>query len=383
MTEQIHFFIDDTIISEKKDGKRVFGDFSICRKNENYTDFILCDGIGSGIKASVAAKMCATRIATLLDRGMSLKKVLDRIVSGMHGIRTRDIPYAAFIIVRILNDGNFIAGGYEIPHPVVLYDSGAGNVEQNIFSIGGETAFECAGVLKPGMSLILCSDGITQAGMGRGLPMGLTDDGLFSYLDKKNQDGINHKDVVQSAFNHAVELSGGYEDDMSIALLECRKAVTLNVMSGPPASNSFDTQFVNRFLDENGKKVVCGSSTLDMVSRIIGNKITAKPVSSYSQPPEYNLKGIDIAAEGAVTLNRLYNILDETQEDFDEESIVTELFKAIYDSDIIRFYIGDAYNSGHESIIFRQKGILPRKTIISMIIEKLKKSGKVVTIISP
>ncbi len=120
-----------------------------------------------------------------------------------------------------------------------------------------------------------------------------------------------------------------------------------------------------------------------MVSRIMGNKVDIKPMSSYLYPPEYSLKNIDIAAEGSITLNQLYNILDENQESFDEESIVTELFRAIHESDIIRFFIGDAYNTGHETTLFRQKGILPRKNIIPMIIDKLKKSGKIVTVYSP
>lgn len=383
MTEKQPLFIDDEVISVKKSGKRVFGDFTACIRNENHTDFILCDGIGSGVKASIAARMCVSRIRTLLEGGMSVKKTAERLAGTMHGIRSREIPYAVFVIARILNDGNFTVSGYEIPVPVLMYDSEAKPADVRFYQSGGELMYEFAGSLEPGMSMLLCSDGITQAGMGRGFAMGWSTKGLAAWLDGNLQRGTSHTKAAEEAFSYAVGISGGHTDDMTIATLSCRNASIVNLLTGPPADWDRVTRFVNDFMAGEGLRIVCGSSTMDMVSRTIGKPVGMTAGKSFAQPPKYSLEGIDLAAEGAVTLNQIYNILDEDRAGFDEESVVTEICTRLQDADIIRIFMGDAVNTGHDSIIFRQTGILPRHTIVPLIIEKLKSNGKTVTLSTP
>lgn len=384
MTNKELMFIEDFILAGNKEGKSVSGDYCVCKKTENYTDFIICDGIGSGIKASIAARMSAHRISTLLISGMSLKKVTEKLILTMHGIRDREIPYAAFLIVRIMNNGNFTAYGFEFPRPVILYPTSAGAPEQVFYKVAGELSYECAGVLRPEMSMIICSDGITQSGMGRGLPMGITEAGIVDFFDKRIQWGQSHIKAANELFKHSLDLSGGYKDDMSLAVLKCRNANVINVMSGPPANSNLDFEFVKKFTNSIGEKIICGSSTVDMVSRISKKTVyRLESGNSFADPPGYAIDGIDIASEGAVTLNQLYNILDENPENFDTESRVTEICKAMQNADIIRFYIGDAVNKGHESVVFRQTGIMTREKIIPLIIKKLEAAGKIVTTVFP
>ena len=209
MAQDSILFIEDLVLSMMKSGKRSAGDYYTCIRNESYTDFILCDGIGSGIKAGIAARMCATRIVNLLSGGMSLIKTAERIVSYMHGIRDRDIPYSVFLIARVLNDGNFTIAGYEMPEPFVLYETGCGKISSKYSKFNNEVIFECAGSLEARESLLLCSDGITQSGMGNGLAMGWTTEGLLKWMDRKIQSGKKHDDTVKSAFDEALKLSGG------------------------------------------------------------------------------------------------------------------------------------------------------------------------------
>jgi hypothetical protein len=314
---------------------------------------------------------------------MSLIKTAKRIVSYMHGIRERDIPYSVFLIARVLNDGNFTIVGYEMPEPFVLYETGSGKIPSKYSRYDNEVIFECAGSLEAGESIVMCSDGITQSGMGRGLAMGWTTEGLLKWMDRKIQSGKEHDETVRSAFNEALELSGGATDDMTIALLQCRRAKSLSLLTGPPAERIRDRDFSSGFLSGKGIKIVCGSSTMDMLSKITGNKIVLKDGGSFSKPPQYYMEGVDFAAEGAVTLNQIYNILDLDRAGFDEKSVVTSICEQIQDADIIRIFMGDASNTGHGSIVFRQTGILPRAVIVPLIVEKLLSKGKIVSVIAP
>jgi len=122
---------------------------------------------------------------------------------------------------------------------------------------------------------------------------------------------------------------------------------------------------------------------MDMLARVTGRKVSVSGGNTFSKPPEYFMEGIDYAAEGAVTLNQLYNIIDEDRSRFDERSVVTSICEMMQDADIIRIYLGDAHNEGHGSIVFRQTGILPREVIVPLIVEKLLSKGKIVSVIKP
>ncbi len=100
-------YIETNIVHLNKNNKEICGDVSMCKRSSDSTTFILCDGIGSGIKANIAATMCVSRIYKSIEMGMSLFKICENIVSSMHLARTQDIPFAAFTIVRILNNGQF------------------------------------------------------------------------------------------------------------------------------------------------------------------------------------------------------------------------------------------------------------------------------------
>jgi len=171
-----------------------------------------------------------------------------------------------------------------------------------------------------------------------------------------------------------------YGDDTTCLLLLCREAKTLNVLTGPPSRKSADEKVVNKFMEANGTKIVCGSTTVDMVARVLKIPVKIRDISgSYHKPPSYELAGIDYATEGALTLNQVYNILDENPDQFESDSSVSDLCRFFNASDTINITVGTATNRGHESIVFRQMGVFPREIIVKLIAEKLRKMGKLVS----
>ena len=68
--------------------------------------------------------------------------------------------------------------------------------------------------------------------------------------------------------------------------------------------------------------------------------------NAFHKPPSYEIKGIDYATEGAVTLNQLYNILDEKADKLDPDSSVSNLYRLFHSADTINFIVGTATNPG-------------------------------------
>ena len=89
---------------------------------------------------------------------------------------------------------------------------------------------------------------------------------------------------------------------------------------------------------------------------------------------------MQLVTEGAVTLNQVYNLLDEDIRELDEDSGVTELRCMLEVADRVHIIVGTADNSAAEHISFRQRGILKRKQIIPLIAKKLEAAGKLVII---
>jgi hypothetical protein len=208
-------------------------------------------------------------------------------------------------------------------------------------------------------------------------------DGFAAFINRNLLKGTRLEDILSSALQEIWNISGGKNcDDVSIAALACREANTVNILTGPPSSNKSDVDFVGSFMEADGLKAVCGSSTAEMVSRCIGKSVDIVGTStSYLQPPMYKIDGIDIVTEGAVTLNQLYNILGEVLEMIEESSCVSDLCRLIKSSDIVRFYMGEAENLGHKSITFKQMGIIPRHQIVPLIAQRLKAMGKLVELV--
>jgi len=375
-------YVETSTAQAVKRGQAVCGDHLIVLRSPESTVAVVCDGIGSAIYANIAAITTANRLAALLTGGTPIQDACAAVADSMHRARTEDIPYCAFSAARILKNGQYTVIAYDAPAPVLVRDGAARVADQRFFTLGYELVAETTGVLQENEHLALFSDGISQAGIGESHALGWGSDGVALFLTRKLSQSMAPARLPQSVVDEAARLSGGvHHDDATFLLLGSRPARVVNVMTGPPSSRRFDRPFVEGFLASSGCRIVCGSSTADMVSRVLDRPIrTLHSVSaSMAHPPEFEIEGIDLATEGAATLNQACNILDEDPDRYDEESAVTRLCRMLREADVVNFLVGDALNTGHDTITFRQLGVQSRKTVVSMLVRKLQDLGKLVT----
>lgn len=376
-------YIEVVIAQSAKRTGNICGDYVIVDRTQEATTAIVADGIGTGIKARVAAVMCASRLLELIRLGFSLREACNKLVDTMHEARTSDIPFSAFSVCRILNNGHATIISYEIPPPILINNRLAAYLpKQHFISMGLEMVGEVSCALEVGDGIVLMSDGVSQAGLGAQYRMGWgtqsASDFINGCLAKRN----DLKEVPGSVLAKVKDISGAtYGDDTTCVVLFCREAKTLNVLTGPPGNKAHDEKVVKEFMALKGLKVVCGSTTAELVARINGVKVGMNEISNaYHKPPSYEIPDIDFATEGAITLNQVYNILEESVDKLDKDSSVSELYKLLHSCDTINFIVGTAANPGHESIIFRQMGIFPRGIIVQLLADKLKRIGKLVNL---
>lgn len=377
-------YIEATNAQAAKKPGGICGDYITTERTAEATTVIVADGIGTGIKARVAAVMCASRLMELIRVGFTLREACQKVVETMHAARTMDIPFSAFSVCRVLVSGHATVVSYEIPSPILINNRLAAYLpKQRVFPMGLEMVGEVNCMLEYGDSVVMVSDGVSQAGLGQQYRMGWGIQGACDFINGLLAQGTLMKDIPGRIVANVRDISGAtYGDDTTCSLLLCREARVLNILTGPPARKMDDARVVREFMDMKGMRIVCGSSTAEIVARNLGVPVEMKNMSNaYHKPPSYDIKGVDYATEGAITLNQVYNILGEAPEKLEPDSSVSDLYRFFHASDTINFLVGTAANPGHEHIVFRQMGVYPRDVIVRLLADKLRSMGKLVNII--
>lgn len=374
--------VDINVCQSPKQPASPCGDVVEYQRTPMATTIACCDGLGSGIKANIAATLCASRLFELTRRGYTLREAFACLVETMNEARLTDMPFSALTVARIHTDGETTVLSYEMPAPVFVGLRKSCVLQMRPLNHRQALMNESNCYLAPGEGLVIVSDGITHAGLGNGLAEGWTIEGVSHWLDSSLQSRSNLADLPFQMSRHAARLWGPrLGDDCTSVVAACRAGETVNILTGPPLNRSQDAALASEFVHMDGRKVICGATTAKVVSRYLGKSISVEQdTRSAIAPPRYQLDGIDLVTEGAVSLNQVYNILEEDPEAYEPGTGVSELGRLLMKADRIQFIVGRAPNIGHGDIQFRQQGIIPREAIIPLIKGKLERRGKLVVI---
>jgi hypothetical protein len=374
----IHLEVINEQISKK--AEQPSGDVIETERDNNSIIHILCDGAGSGIKANITATMYVARMKELIKCGFSVRQAFANTVQSMEETRKKNMPCAFFTVVRVLNEGAASILTYDMPDALFVaqrYATPLKSFTQTYFDgLVGEA--DCS--LNIGEGILVVSDGIVQAGLGKGMTNGWGIDGLNKFVNDSLRNGAKIIELPKLILSEAKKIwKHKCEDDCTVSLIYCRKGRVINILTGPPLDPDNDLTFVNKFLANDGLKIVCGATTAKIVARVLEKQLEINPdFSSMIAPPSYEIDGIDLVTEGAVTLNQLYNIWGEDLERLEKKSPVTAMSAWLNVADRINFFVGKSENPAGDDISFKQSGILARKKIVELLIQKFREDGKFV-----
>ncbi len=143
-------------------------------------------------------------------------------------------PFATFSVAQILNNGSATFLSYESPMPLLVNQNSAAIAIAHRSKVENALIDEGNGNLSAGDGLILMSDGITEAGTGKGMPNGWTSGGVASFLNKQSlQFWKNGQAVADQIHTQARNLwSQTSGDDCSVVFARLRKGIIVNLLSG-------------------------------------------------------------------------------------------------------------------------------------------------------
>jgi hypothetical protein len=373
-------FVEEVHHQLPKDGHRHSGDVVRIERMPEFTLAVLADGMGSGIPANVAATLVSEYLVALVSTGCTLGEAMRVQLRAMRAARSGDGPWAAFSAVQIRSDGEILVYSYESPAPLIIGPKGVEVLTVVPRYVEGEVVGELPNHLRPGESLLLVSDGITQAGLGRGLRQGWGETGLKRFLAGSR---LDHPAAALRApalvVNEARTISQDRPaDDLTAMLLLLRRPRILQVLTGPPARREDTHRVIEEFLMAEGTKAVCGGTTSMLVAQQLGVEFQVHP-GRLGAPAHYTIEGIDLSCEGTLTLNRTNNVYEQPELAGEAGYGAQRLLELLGQADEVHFRVGKAQNPAHLGTL-RPAGMLSRSEVVAALAEKLRRAGKLVTI---
>lgn len=343
-----------------KAGNQVCGDTILTRrvKAENRHVAVLSDGLGSGIRASVLSTMTAGMALHFTISNEPVIRTAETIMRTLPIDPRRNISYATFTIVDVDCEGEMTVLEYDNPRLFIVRQNQLLMPQRDQLLAEGpgglKTMHHSRTTLQPGDHVVVVSDGVVQSGMGgAATPFGWELEGLTNYVTGSLQKypDLSARDLAARIVNHS-RANDQMEptDDISALVFFFRQPRKLLICSGPPYDNGRDSQLaalVNLF---EGKKIICGGTTAQIIARELKRNIEVElRAPMFGVPPEATMQGIDMITEGILTLGKLAEVLaNGSWETLDKQNPVARMARMILDSDIIELLTGTRINQAHQ-----------------------------------
>jgi hypothetical protein len=316
----------------------------------------LSDGLGSGVKANVLASMTTHMATKFVASNVDLTRSSEILMDALPVCQVRKISYATFTVLDCNTDGTTKIVEMENPPFLLVRNNKVIPTQGEELSLKNWanrsvviTNLKC----EPEDRIIAFSDGVSQAGIGsKKYSLGWRNKGCQEFVLKilEKEPFISSRKLSRLVAQEALkkepgELAG---DDISATVVYFRKPRRTIVLSGPPYDEEKDEEYAYMLEYFDGKKVVCGGTTSNIIERELGLTCELDSTDIGKDVPATSImEGIDLVTEGILTLTKVANLLKTGVVEGKEDG-ATRLFELLLDSDEIKFVVGTKINDAHQ-----------------------------------
>lgn len=384
--------IDVAWKSLNKHHEELCGDKVEIIKTNDSDIMILADGMGSGVKANILATLTSKILGTMLYEGATIESCVETIAKTLPICKVRKVAYATFSILQIFHSGEAYLAEFDNPSCVFIRDGKIVNYPYEVREIEGKKIHEYRFQVKKNDCFVLMSDGVIYAGAGSILNLqGWTWEAMAEYTlkcTKKTMSASRLAVMLSQACDELYEEKPG--DDTTVAVARVIERRVVNIFTGPPKSKDDDERLMHEFMHMEGKKVVAGGTSANIVARVLGREIVTKIDSRNPDvPPTAAIEGIDLVTEGVLTLGKCLKLLkkyvnDEFDPEFfdelDADNGASRLAKLLIEECTeLNLFVGMAVNDAHlESEL--NFDLSMRQNLVEQLIATAQKMGRNVTV---
>ena len=355
------FYIEVNHQQRNHDGERICGDVYLYKyiKEEDRVITVLSDGMGHGVKANILATLTSTMALNFTREHKDYDRIAEIIMNTLPVCSERKISYATFTIIDIESNGKTSFLEYDNPSAIIL--RGSQIIEPEWKKVKLDKGQHSGKILKKYSfnpqkedRIIICSDGVTQSGMGSdALPFGWERDNVSSYASRlvAGENSIS-ANVLAGKIVTMAHKNDNYKakDDISCAVIYFRDPRKLLVCTGPPYEKDKDMELASRVKGFKGKVILCGGTTADIIAKALNRTIIDELIfEDPDLPPESFMQGIDLVTEGILTLQKVNEILKTYNNSVRlGKGPADKIVKLIMECDEIQFIVGTKINIAHQ-----------------------------------
>lgn len=358
----MNIHIDTSYKSLNKAGEELCGDKVEIIRTDDSIIMVLADGLGSGVKANILATLTSKIIATMLKEGARIDEAVETIASTLPICSVRKIAYSTFSILQVFHNGEAYLAEFDNPSCVFIRNGQLMSLPSESREIAGKMITESRFSIAIDDVFTFMSDGVTHAGIGAILNLGWQWENVAEHLLKAVKTEHTAARIAASLSQVCDHLyMGSPGDDTTVAVAKITRSKVVNLLTGPPINKEDDERFVRDFMREQGKRIVCGGTSANIVSRVLNRQIqtTLDYPDDVSIPPIAKIDGIDLVTEGVLTLSKAVEILrgytsNNVDEDYfkklDSDNGAAMLAKMLLEEcTCLNLFIGRSINPAHQN----------------------------------
>lgn len=380
-------FLEYGYTSFNKYGEELCGDRVSIVKKGDCTTIVLADGLGSGVKANILSTLTSKILSTMVSNDISMEECIETIVQTLPVCKERGVAYSTFSVIHINNDG--VGYMFEFDNPQCIFFSNGVNKElkRKELSILNKKVYKTDLKLKNQDVILLMSDGVPHAGIGKTLNLGWQREDIIQYLTQNIEPEMSARCIANILASASEALYMGEPgDDTTVATIKIRKESHVNIMIGPPVKREDCNKYVSDFLSNEGIRIVCGGTTSQIVANYLNEKVeTNLDYIESDIPPIGFIRGIDLTTEGVLTLRKLIELSEEylkvdsdLPKNFLKKDGASQLANFLFEQATdVNFFVGQAVNEAHSGLPI--DSTLKFK-LVEKLSENLKLMGKRITV---
>lgn len=356
------YHIEIDVQQKRPKGEIACGDVfksSIIRE-EGRTIMVLSDGIGHGIKASVLATLTSTmalKYTKLHTKPqVAAKIIMETLPKSSDGKES----YATFTIIELDDEGHVRIVNYDNPRILVLRNGVPIKPKKYELTIDGEKnrgkVLHCKEfIARKEDRVIFMSDGVPESGLGyKRFPMGWGMEKVEEFVLKQinRMPDISATKLARKIANQAMMNDDfSVKDDTTCGVIYFREPRKFMLITGPPFYKIKDFDFVGRIQDFEGKKIICGGTTAEIIARELDLEVEIQHGHKNLDdlPPSATMEGFEMVTEGILTLGKVEEILENYDSDTRlQDSPQEEIVKLLLQHDSIDIIVGTRINWAHQ-----------------------------------
>lgn len=379
-------FLDIGQCSLIKHSETICGDYYYIVREPDKVTAVLSDGLGSGVKANILATLTSKILSTLIAKDLPLDECIYTVASTLPMCSERKIAYATFTVLQMYDDMIYLVQ-YDNPSAVLLRNGTSVDYRKEVHFYGEKTIYESRFPAQEGDMIVLMSDGIINAGMGKNMSSGWKHEEVVTFLEGWWSAETSPKRMASCLCEAANDLSyQSVDDDTTVMACKICKRHAVNILIGPPQDTNDDSRVLNLFFSKAGKHIICGGTTSKMAAAYLGKDIKPLPDTATEKVPAVSrLDGADLVTEGYLTLqetvrlaksyadNSMYGIPEMKATD-GASQLCRMLFEESTD---VNIFFGTAENSSNAQL---HMDLDSKLRLVNELEDLLRKQGKQVKI---